>query len=295
MRVSCNRRKFLALTGSAAPSVLLANSESRAPLENSVGLVAATLAAHQAHRVQGGIDFLDLPKITKDTLGMRVLDLNTMNLPLLEPRLLEQFRSEAAKLGVSLTNLKLNQRGIQIGSKDPEIRAAGLATYREAIDAAAILGIRWVRPLPTAEAPDRALMIDSLRQLADYAGVLGIQVLVENFGWLQHAPDSVAKLIAECDCGLAASPDTGNWADNKVRYLGLEQTFPLAVTCDFKAKTLTKDYEHPAYDLNRCFQIGWDAGFRGPWCIEHGNPDKEALFRELLWIRDQLEGWMREA
>ncbi len=264
-------------------------------LHSKVGLVSATLAAHQDHRVEGGIAFLDLPKIAREELGMAVLDLNTMNFPSWEPSLLEQFRARAEMVGIPLTNLKLNQRGVQIGSPDAEVRALGMKTYRESIDSAALLGLRWVRPLPTAMAPDRTLMIDSLRELAEYASGKGIQVLVENFGWLQTDPEGVVQLIRDCDCGLAASPDTGNWVSNEIRYEGLARTFPLAATCDFKARSLSPEFEHREYDLRRCFQIGWDAGFRGPWCIEHGNSDQAALYRELKFLREQLQAWIQEA
>jgi len=77
-----------------------------------------------------------------------------------------------------------------------------------------------------------------------------------------------------------------------VRYAGLARTFPLAVTCDFKARELGKKGEHILYDLERCFQIGWKAGFRGPWCLEHAHRDRKQLFRELGLLRDTLRKWM---
>lgn len=45
--------------------------------------------------------------------------------------------------------------------------------------------------------------------------------------------------------------------------------------------------------MTRCFQIGWDAGFRGPWCVEHFHADLRQLVREMGILRDQLRGWMR--
>jgi len=70
----------------------------------------------------------------------------------------------------------------------------------------------------------------------------------------------------------------------------LQKGFPLAVTCDFKVKTLGPNREHKAYDLKRCFRIGQKAGFHGPWCIEHGHRDRNTLFEELRWLRDSLRG-----
>ncbi len=54
--------------------------------------------------------------------------------------------------------------------------------------------------------------------------------------------------------GLHAQPDSGKWTA-KSRYDGLTKAFPLAVTCDFKAKELGLASEHSAHDLYRCLMI----------------------------------------
>ncbi len=289
------RREFLIATGAFAVSAAIRSSAAPVKLERQVGLVAATLAQHQDFRKKGGLELMDLPKAIHGELGMTVIDMNTMNFAELNERVAGQFRTAADKEGCVLTNLKLNQRGLDIGDADEGKRKHALDVYRRSVDAAAIMGMRWVRPLPTAKAPQQSHLIDSLRRLDDYARPKGIRVLIENFGWMQADADSVVKLINAVDRDLPASPDTGNWNSNAVRYAGLELTFPLAATCDFKAKTLGPDFEHKAYDLKRCFDIGWKAGFRGPWCIEHGNNDLKKLWTELRWVRDQLLKWMKEA
>ena len=102
------------------------------------------------------------------------------------------------------------------------------------------------------------------------------------------------KLLDDIGHDVAACPDTGNWDGNEVRYAALARLFPRAVTCDFKAGRLGPNGEHPAYDLKRCFTIGWDSGFRGPWCLEHANTSRADLFRDLCLLRDLLRGWMAE-
>ncbi len=154
--------------------------------------------------------------------------------------------------------------------------------------------MRWIRTLPTAKAPGQHQHhLDALRRLADHASERGLTLLIENYGWMQGDPDSVANLIGEIDRDVPACPDTGNWTTNEVRYAGLAKTFPLAATCDFKAKALGPDGSHAEYDLEKCFRIGWDAGFRGPWCIEHGHADRETQFRGLRHVRDLLRGWIK--
>lgn len=281
------RRQFVALSGGA-----IAASTARADekLTNEVGVVAAVFGAHQN---AGELALNDIPNIMRNELDMRVVDMNTMNFASLEPKVVDAFRQAAENAGCILTNLKMNQRGIDPGAADPEARKQAVAVYKNSIDAAARMGMRWVRPLPTPEKPDQALLVESFRELADYAGEKGIEVLVENFGWMQADPNSVVDLIKAVDRDLPASPDTGNWDSNEIRYAGLEKTFPFAATCDFKAKTLGPNGEHAAYDLKRCFDIGWKSGFRGPWCIEHGNSDYQQLLRNLGFVRDQLRAWMK--
>jgi hypothetical protein len=138
------------------------------------------------------------------------------------------------------------------------------------------------------------VLFRSLTELADFAEPLGITIVLENSGWIQRDPEAIPRLVEAMRGRIGATPDTGAWEKN-VREAGLKGAFPHAVSCDFKVGKLGPNGEHGAYDIRRCFEIGWQAGFRGPWCIEHGGQNTKELFRELRWIRDQLTQWMREA
>ena len=54
------------------------------------------------------------------------------------------------------------------------------------------------------------------------------------------------------------------------------------------------DGAHELYDLQRCFAIGREAGFAGPWCLEHPNPDTPTLLRELGMLRDMIHQWSED-
>jgi hypothetical protein len=149
-----------------------------------------------------------------------------------------------------------------------------------------------VRPLPASTRPDLKIYAASYRELIAYAAPHGISLLIENFGWMQSDPDAIPAVIKLVGQGLSAQPDTGNWDNDDARYTGLARAFPFAVSCDFKARALGPNGEHDAYDLARCFAIGWDAGFRGPWCFEHTHKDLPALWRNLRSLRDQLRQWI---
>ncbi len=242
----------------------------------------------------GKFRLIELPRIMRDELDMRVIDLMTATLDSMEPAYLDGLRAEAEKCGCVLTNLKMNQKGLEMASEDEAARKHAMDTYKSTIDAAQRLGVRWVRPLPGAKRPDLKRLASSYRELMDYAGERGIGVLIENFGWMQGDPDALPSVIKETGEGLHSQPDTGNWTD-AARYDGLAKAFPYAVSCDFKAKEMDADGGHKAYDLKRCFDIGWASGFRGPWCFEHFHADPAQLLREMGMLRDMLRQWMKQA
>lgn len=287
-----NRRAFLhtALGGLAATSLGARGKDE--PLTGEIGVTTGSFNRHLSPMPAAGkLRLLDLPARMRDELGLRVIDLMTATLVSLEPDYCAKLRAAAERAGCVLTNLKMNQPGLDLAHADPAVRRRALDEYKRTIDAATQLGVRWVRPLPGPVRPDLARLAASYRELMDYAGERKIELLVENYGWMKDDPAAIPAIVAAVGRGLRAQPDTGNWTD-AARYAGLAKAFPLAASCDFKFFALDFAGEHPAYDLRRCFQIGWDAGFRGPWCFEHFHTDLPALFRDLVLMRDRLREWM---
>ncbi len=264
-------------------------------LEAEVGITTGSFMRHLASEPrQGKLRLLDLPKLMRDELDMRVIDLMTRTLASMEPKYLEELRSRAEKAGCVITNLKMNQRGLEMASPDQVIRDRALAEYKRTIDAAHRLGCRWVRPLPGSKRPDMERLAASYRTLIYYAAPKGISLLIENFAWLQDDPLAIPAVIGAVGEGLTASPDTGNWTD-RARYEGLAKAFPHAVTCDFKAYMFDPEGKHPRYDLKRCFQVAWNAGFRGPWCLEHFDETLKGQLAGMKRLRDMLKTWTQEA
>lgn len=285
------------ITSGMLPTVRAAPANHQvASLAGAIGIVSASAHAQLTERAKGRrFTLLELPRILRDELDLRVIDLNTSSFPdfsRVDRGYLDKLRAAVADAGCTLTNLKMNQRGLDMNSPDKSVRRQALVEYKRSIDIAAQLGCRWARPLPGKAKPDLKIHIASYQELCDYGAERNVQLLVENFGWMQADSGSVVQLVKAIGRNIAAGVDTGNWDSNELRYAGLQQTFPLAATCDFKARQLGPGGEHPLYDLQRCFQIAWDSGFRGPWCLEHGNADTTAFFRELQMLRDMLRRWM---
>lgn len=266
------------------------------PLESQLGITTSSVGQQLSGRSNNGkFTLLELPRLLRDELDMRIIDLNTSSLASVDRAYLDHLRQAADDAGCVLTNLKMNQRDLDMNSPDRSVRDKALTEYKRSIDVAAHLKLEWARPLPRKELPNMEIHVASYRELCDYAAERNVQMLVENFGWMQADSDSVVKLIKAIGGNVAACPDTGNWDSDKIRYDGLAKTFPIAVTCDFKARALGANGEHELYDLKRCFDAGWQAGFRGPWCFEHAHADTKVLLRELGLLRDMLRGWMTES
>lgn len=268
----------------------------RRDLAGQVGITTSSVDAHIARAGRDGkIDLLDLPRVLADEIDVRVIDFNTTTLGSAEPQHAERVRAAVDKVGAVAINIKLNQRELELGSADAALHGRSIVEYKRWIDAAAILGAAWVRPIPKPQRPVMDRLVAGYHELIEYGAPRGVGLLVENYGWMQGDADAAADLVQAIGMGVRASPDTGNWENDEVRYKGLARLFPLAASCDFKARQLGPGGEHPLYDLRRCFQAGWDAGFRGPWCLEHANSDLATLWRELALLRDMLNKWMAAA
>jgi len=290
----------LATIGSNQSVIKAAEPNNRVPeLANAIGIVSASAHAQLIGKATGRkFTLLELPKILREELDLRVLDLNTTSFPnftKVDRAYLDKLRATAADADCVMTSLKMNQRGIDMNSKDKNVRQKALSKYKRSIDIASQLGCRWVRPLPGKAKPDMAIHVASLRELCDYAAARNVKLLIENFGWMQGDSASVANLVKAVGRNVAAGVDTGNWNSNEVRYPGLKKSFPLAATCDFKARRFGPNGEHREYNLRRCFDIAWKCGFRGPWAMEHSNPDTKALLEGFVRLRDMLRKWTAEA
>ena len=294
-----DRRELMARAVAALGTVSLspfasAAGQQPASLHREIGITMSSVARLETAAGPEDISILDWPRILRDELDMRVIDLNTGAVTSTEPAYLEKVRSAADKAGCVLTNMKINRDDVNIGHRDKAVRDKALAECKRWIEASSHLGVRWARPIPSVEQPDMPGYLAAFRELADYAAEHKVQLLVENYGWMDADADASTRLIEAVGHNIAACPDTGNWANQETRFAGLTKMFPRAVSCDFKAGKLGPHGEHAAWDLKRCFTIGWDAGFRGPWCLEHANTDRKALIRELALLRDMLKMWMAE-
>src|SRR5262245_14407945 len=127
-RQTVTRRGFLKIAAATAAGAVCADNataEGKAwpSLRGEIGITTGSFVRHLSPvREAGKLRLLDLPRIMRDELDMRVIDLMTATLVSLEPAYLEQLRDAAEKAGCVLTNLKMNLRDLDLGSEDEETR-----------------------------------------------------------------------------------------------------------------------------------------------------------------------------
>ena len=93
-----------------------------------VGITSASYRGHVGvHPVDGEPSLFDLPRLMRDELDRRVIDINTSSLESLEPNHLQHLREEADKAGCLFTNLKMNGGGLKLGSPDADEHARALS------------------------------------------------------------------------------------------------------------------------------------------------------------------------
>lgn len=292
------RRRFLAhgfCVSAAIGAPRSSCAELRPGVPGDVGVNVSSFTRQIRTKEAGQhVDPFDLPRILRDEVNVRIIDLVSTTLNTREHRTLGRFRASAEAAGCTITNLKVNEQNLPFDGQDPAERRRARDEYKRWIDAAVVLGARWLRPFPAIIKPDWDTLVDGYRELAEYAEPRGITLLIENFRWLEKEPDAIPRLVAALRGHVAAQPDTGNWFDDATRRTGLARAFPHAASADFKVQKLGPAGEHPAYDLRVCFELGYAAGFRGPWCIEHLHQDRATLIRELRDIVTQLRAWIAE-
>lgn len=198
------------------------------------------------------------------------LELTQMCFPSTEPSYLEQLKNAAEAEGSIIQNIPIDVG--YICEPDANIRNEHIREIRKWMDVAAAVGSRAVRVNtgPEHEGSDAlSLAIESYKHLTEYAGELGMDVLIENHGGVSHDPDMIAKIIdAVSSERLGACPDFGGF-DNAVLYQALEKIMPFAKVVHAKSYSFDEEGEEMRIDYRRCLEIIKRSGFDGVLSIEY--------------------------
>jgi sugar phosphate isomerase/epimerase len=188
---------------------------------------------------------------------------------------------------------------------DIEKRKAGVAVAKKWLDGAKIIGAKSMRVnsggprilpqpetqsdgYPKSDAIAKYLdnCIESLKELADHGGKVGVKVTLENHWGLTANPTNIIIMINEVNSKWCeASPDFCNWEHEKLLYNGLKILAPYAHS-NVHAKYWSRWGNNN--DVRRSVKIMTAAGFEGTFALEYeegpwdGLEGAKYLYKEVL-------------
>ncbi len=214
-------------------------------------------------------------------------------------------RSEDA--GVVNHLLMVDDEG-PLAAPDEKARRSAVDNHKKWVEAAKLLGCKTVRVNLIGEGSSdekKAAAVDSLGRLGEFAGTMGLNVVVENHGgetsnaaWLA----GVVKQVSRRNVGTL--PDFGNFSlsqpwgntqetqeDMYDRYQGVTELLPYAKGVSAKTYDFDAHGEQPLMDYKRLIGLVKASGYQGYLGIEfEGNtqPEDEGIRKTKALLEKYL-------
>jgi sugar phosphate isomerase/epimerase len=263
-----DRRHFLLAASAAAASAAVAPALRAAPPRYEI-----TLGQWSFHRalMSKRLDNLDFARQAGE-LGFQGVDyVNSFFKDKVADRTyLAEMKKRSDGAGL-VNDLILVDREGALGDPDAAARGQALDNHKRWVEAARALGCRGVRiNAESRGTPDdqRALVIEGVRRLAEFADGQGLEILIENHGGLSSDAAWLAAVVRGVEhprCGSLA--DFGNWSLGGGRwydrYQGVAELVPTAKGISVKAHAFDADGNETTTDFARMMRIVVEGGYRG--------------------------------
>ena len=288
-----SRREFLTQVGGATALGFLVSacsSSKAAASSSSPFFYEISLAEWSLHKAlfANKITNLDFPGIAKKQYGISVVEY------------VNQFFKDKANdtkyLGELLTRCKDN--GVtnhlimcdgegSLGDLEAAKRKQAVENHYKWVDAAKYLGCRTIRVNAFGEGGAEEVQkaaIESLSQLGEYAGKVGLNVIVENHGhytsdgnWMVGLMKGVNRnnvgVLPDFNNFCVKREGGGTWSGKCIeeydRYKGVQQMMPFAKGASAKTIDFDANGNCVETDYVRMLQIIKDSGFKGYIGIEY--------------------------
>jgi sugar phosphate isomerase/epimerase len=241
-----------------------------------------SLAEWSLHRTLfgGKLDHLDFPRVAKQDYAIEAIELVNQFFKdkARDTAYLAEFKKRADGLGVKILLIMVDGEGA-LGDPDPARRKTAVENHHKWVEAAKYFNCHSIRVNADArgqgsfdEQLDRAA--DGLRQLAQFAGKHGLNVIVENHGGLSSNGAWLAGVMKKVNlpnCGTL--PDFGNFrisdTEEYDRYQGVTEMMPFAKAVSAKSHDFDDQGNETHTDYLRMMKIVLAAGYRGYVGIEY--------------------------
>ncbi|MFD1095664.1 sugar phosphate isomerase/epimerase family protein [Salegentibacter chungangensis] len=201
-------------------------------------------------------------------------------------KMLDTLKAESDKYNIRNVLIMVDEEG-DLAVSDETERNKAVENHKKWIDAAEYLGAHSIRVnlFGSPEAEEwKKNAADALKKLAEYAQPKGVNVLVENHGYLS----SNAKLLTEVMemvnmPNVGTLPDFGNFClkreggerweaqcvEEYPRYKGVREMMPYAKAVSAKSYDFNKEGEETTIDYGRILEIVKEAGYGGFIGVEY--------------------------
>ncbi len=200
--------------------------------------------------------------------------------------LLDSLKARSERYKVKNILIMVDGEG-DLATPNEKDRNLAVENHKKWVDAAQFLGCHSIR-VNLFGSNDAEIWknnsIDGLKKLGEYASTKGINVLVENHGYLS----SNAKLLVEVMAGVnlpnvGTLPDFGNFCLNREggerweakcieeypRYKGIEEMMPFAKAVSAKSYDFNDEGQETTMDYQKILKIVKDAGYTGFIGVEY--------------------------
>lgn len=239
----------------------------------------------------GKLDNLDFPRAAKQQFGISGVEY------------VNQFFKDKAKdaeyladlagraAGEGVENLLIMCDGLgNLGDPDEKARTQAVENHYPWLEAAKRLGCHSIRVNAASKGTfdeQQKLAADGLSRLAEFAGTMDLNVIVENHGGLSSDGGwlaGVMRLVDKPNCGTL--PDFGNFYEYD-RYKGVEELMPFAKGVSAKSYDFDAEGNETKIDYRRMLEIVAKAGYQGWIGIEYEGkelPEAEGILatKQLL-------------
>jgi sugar phosphate isomerase/epimerase len=292
-----SRRQFLRRSSALAAGLSLTPF---APAEDKPLPFKISLAEWSLHHAlfEKKMTNLDFPRMAKKDFGINAVEyVNQFWMDKAkDAAYLAELKKVTADEGVTNVLIMCDNEG-DLGHADEKKRRQAVENHFKWAEAAKTLGCHSIRVNARStgsadEQMDRAA--DGLRQLSEFAGPLGLNVIVENHGGLSSHGDWLAATIKKVglkNCGTL--PDFGNFTDYD-RYKGVEEMMPFAKGVSAKSHEFDAAGNETQTDYRRMLKIVLAAGYHGFLGIEYegGKVDEPTGIRNTKKLLETIRAEM---
>lgn len=288
------RRNFLMRTGAILITATAAKSRavSARPVSGRIGMGTVTFRNRfpqtrpkSAPALVNPLALQDIPAYYRERFQIRNLEFWSHHFASLDKPYLLEVREKVRAAGSRLINVQVDA-AYDLANTNEDERQRSLATVRQWIDAAALLGSRAVRINPGRPGGSVEQSIASLQEVNRYCIAKGLPLLTENHFGLEMDPDVHLRIREGAGPrNVFTLPDFGNYPVESM-WESLAKILPHAYVISAKAVDFDEQGAHTSYDFDRCVRMCERAGFKGIYLVEQWSRREQSLDDEKIadWL-----------